>query len=101
MKAKKMVERVVVIGAGMAGLCTALSLAPTGRELHLLERDEAPPEGDADAAFEHWNRRGVGQLRHSHAFLARLRSIIKDHHPALLHRLLEAGCREISFADML
>ena len=96
-----MVERVVVIGAGMAGLCTALSLAPTGRELQLLERDEAPPEGDSDAAFEHWNRRGVGQLRHSHAFLARLRSIIKDHHPALLTRLHEAGCREIGFADML
>jgi 2-polyprenyl-6-methoxyphenol hydroxylase-like FAD-dependent oxidoreductase len=96
-----MVERVVVIGAGMAGLCTALSLAPTGRELHLLERDEAPPAGDADAAFEHWNRRGVGQLRQSHAFLARLRSIIKDHHPALLAQLHEAGCREIGFADML
>ena len=96
-----MVERVVVIGAGMAGLCTALSLAPTGRELHLLERDEAPPEGDADAAFADWSRRGVGQLRHSHAFLARLRTIIKDHHPALLERLREAGCREISFVDML
>ena len=96
-----MVEQVVVIGAGMAGLCTALSIAPTGRELHLLERDDAPPEGDADEAFEHWNRRGVGQLRHSHAFLARLRSIIKTHHPALLTRLQEAGCREIGFADML
>jgi 2-polyprenyl-6-methoxyphenol hydroxylase-like FAD-dependent oxidoreductase len=96
-----MVERVVVMGAGMAGLCTALALAPTGREVTLIERDEAPPQSGPDEAFAHWNRRGVGQLRHSHAFLARLRTIIKDHHPALLQRLADAGCREIGFADML
>jgi len=96
-----MVERVLVIGGGIAGLCTALALAPTGRELTLLERDAPPPAGDADEAFLTWNRRGVGQQRHSHAFLARLRGLIKDHHPALLQQLLDAGCREIRFVDML
>src|SRR5271154_426509 len=96
-----MTEKVLVIGAGMAGLCTALSLAPSGREIVLLEKDAPPPEGGIDPAFFDWNRRGVGQLRHSHAFLARLRSIIKHHHPALLEQLLAAGCREITFADML
>jgi len=79
-----MTERVLVIGAGMAGLWTALALAPTGREITLLERDPPPPKGDADEAFEHWTRRGVGHLRHSHAFLARLRLIIRDEHPELL-----------------
>ena len=73
-----MAERVLVIGAGMAGLWTALALGPTGREVVLLERDPPPPAGDADAAFVDWNRRGVGHLRHSHAFLARLRLIIRD-----------------------
>jgi len=96
-----MTERVLVIGGGIAGLCTALALAPTGREITVLERDAPPPLGDADEAFLTWNRRGVGQQRHSHAFLARLRMLIKDHHPALLQQLLDAGCREISFADML
>jgi 2-polyprenyl-6-methoxyphenol hydroxylase-like FAD-dependent oxidoreductase len=96
-----MVERVLVIGGGIGGLCTALALAPTGRELTILERDAPPPEGDPDEAFRTWNRRGVGQQRQSHAFLARLRGLIKDHHPALLQQLLEAGCREITFADML
>jgi len=92
-----MAERVLVIGAGMAGLWTALALAPTGRETILLERDPPPPEGGPDAAFESWTRRGVGHLRHSHAFLARLRLLIRDEHPELLAELMTAGCRDLTF----
>jgi 2-polyprenyl-6-methoxyphenol hydroxylase-like FAD-dependent oxidoreductase len=92
-----MAERVLVIGAGMAGLWTALAVAPTGREVVLLERDPPAPAGDADTAFLDWNRRGVGHLRHSHAFLARLRLIIRDEHPELLAELMEAGCRDLAF----
>lgn len=96
-----MTDRIVVIGAGIAGLNAALALAPAGHQITLLERDAPPPEGGPDEAFFDWNRRGVGHLRHSHAFLARLRNIIKHQHPALLQQLLDAGCREIRFADML
>ncbi|MBS0334841.1 MAG: FAD-dependent oxidoreductase [Proteobacteria bacterium] len=92
-----MTERVAVIGAGMAGLWTALALAPTGRQVTLLERDPPPPDGGADEAFDGWTRRGVGHLRHSHAFLARLRLIIRDQHPQLLEDLLAAGCRDLGF----
>jgi 2-polyprenyl-6-methoxyphenol hydroxylase-like FAD-dependent oxidoreductase len=92
-----MTERVLVIGAGMAGLWTALALAPTGREVVLLERDPPVPEGGPDTAFTDWQRRGVGHLRHSHAFLARLRTIIRDDHPQLLADLLAAGCRDLTF----
>jgi 2-polyprenyl-6-methoxyphenol hydroxylase-like FAD-dependent oxidoreductase len=92
-----MTQRVLVIGAGMAGLWTALALAPTGRQVTLLERDPPPPEGGADAAFDSWARRGVGHLRHSHAFLARLRLLIRDQHPQLLDELLAAGCRDLGF----
>jgi 2-polyprenyl-6-methoxyphenol hydroxylase-like FAD-dependent oxidoreductase len=92
-----MAERVLVIGAGMAGLWTALALAPTGRQVVVLERDPPAPEGGADAAFADWARRGVGHLRHSHAFLARLRLIIRDDHPQLLEDLLAAGCRDLPF----
>jgi 2-polyprenyl-6-methoxyphenol hydroxylase-like FAD-dependent oxidoreductase len=93
-----MSERLVILGAGIAGLCTALALAPTGRRIVMLERDAPPPEGDP---FDGWNRRGATQLRHSHAFLARLRKLIADEHPALLAALREAGARELRFADAL
>ncbi len=96
-----MSESILVIGAGIGGLNIALALAPSGRQIQLLERDAPAPDGGADQAFFEWNRRGVGHLRHSHAFLARLRTIIKDQHPELLRQLLEAGCREIGFVDML
>ncbi|MGH6999017.1 MAG: FAD-dependent oxidoreductase, partial [Phenylobacterium sp.] len=94
-------ERVLIIGAGIGGLCTALALAPTGRDIVILERDPAPPRGDADHAFSDWTRRGVGHLRHSHAFLARLRTIIRNEHPELHADLLAAGCRELGFDRML
>jgi 2-polyprenyl-6-methoxyphenol hydroxylase-like FAD-dependent oxidoreductase len=92
-----MTERVLVIGAGMAGLWTALALASTGRKVVVLERDPPAPDGGPDAAFESWQRRGVGHLRHSHAFLARLRLIIRDEHPELLKALMETGCRDLPF----
>lgn len=94
-------EDILVVGAGIAGLCTALRLGGGSRRVTLLERDEAPPEGGPDVAFDQWQRRGVGQLRQSHAFLARLRNIIRDEHPELLAELYAAGCRDITFADML
>ena len=90
----------MVLGAGIAGLCTALALAPTGRRITLLERDLAPPDG-VEATFDHWSRRGASQLRHSHAFLARLRQLIATEHPALLEALEAAGARELRFADGL
>jgi 2-polyprenyl-6-methoxyphenol hydroxylase-like FAD-dependent oxidoreductase len=96
-----MAERVLVIGAGMAGLWTALALAPTGRQVVVLERDPPVPDGGPDAAFADWARRGVGHLRHSHAFLARLRTIIRDDHPQLLADLLAAGCRDLPFSGGL
>jgi 2-polyprenyl-6-methoxyphenol hydroxylase-like FAD-dependent oxidoreductase len=92
-----MVERVLVIGAGMAGLWTAMALAGPEREVTVLDRDPPPPAGGADVAFEDWNRRGVGHLRHSHAFLARLRTLARDRHPALLKALMAEGVRELGF----
>ncbi len=96
-----MSESILVVGAGIAGLCTALALGPTGRSLTLLERDGDPPSGDADDAFTSWNRKGVGHLRQSHAFLARLGRIIATEHPQLRQDLLDLGVRELGFEGML
>lgn len=96
-----MSESVLVIGAGIGGLCTALALAPTGRKIVILERDAAPASADPDQVFLDWKHTGVGHLRQSHAFLARLRTIIKTEHPQLLEALLALGVRELSFTALL
>lgn len=96
-----MTETVLVIGAGIAGLCAALALGPTGRQVTLVERDAEPPQGDADDAFRDWKRTGVGHLRQSHAFLARLRLLLKADHPRLLEELLSFGVREVTLEAML
>lgn len=92
-------ENILIIGAGIAGLNAALALHAPGRNLTLIERDPPPPEASADAAFDVWERRGVGHLRHSHAFLARLYLLLREKYPALLQQLLNAGCRELRFED--
>ena len=92
-------ENILVIGAGIAGLNAALALNKTDRRVTLIERDPPPPEGSADEAFEVWERRGVGHLRHSHAFLARLYLLLREKYPDLLKALMDAGCRELRFED--
>ena len=96
-----MTEEVLVVGAGIGGLCTALSLAPTGRQITILERDQAPPSDDPDVTFLDWHRQGAGHVRQSHAFLARLRTIIKKSHPRLLDDLKAMGVRDLTFDMML
>ncbi|MBV1885598.1 MAG: FAD-dependent oxidoreductase [Parvibaculaceae bacterium] len=100
-----MTQTIAVIGAGIAGLATGLALQQEGREVILIDRDAPPPtsedQSDADLAFNEWQRKGVTHLRHSHAFLARLYKLIRDDYPDLLKALLDAGCRELTFADML
>ncbi len=92
-------ENILVVGAGIAGLNAALALSQPERRVTLIERDPPPPDASADAAFDVWQRRGVGHLRHSHAFLARLYLLLREKYPDLLQQLLNAGCRELRFED--
>ena len=90
--------RAVIVGAGVAGLGAALSLAKRGVEVTLLERDRTPLPTSAEEAFA-WDRQGAQQVRHSHALLARLRNLLRDHHPEVLEALLEAGATELRWLD--
>ena len=59
---------VVVVGAGIGGLGSALAFARAGHRVTLIERDDTPMPADVEGAFE-WQRRGAPQVRHPHAFL--------------------------------
>jgi 2-polyprenyl-6-methoxyphenol hydroxylase-like FAD-dependent oxidoreductase len=85
--------RIVVIGAGVGGLGSALALSRQGHEVVLLERDRTPLPANPDEAFE-WDRRGAPQVRHSHAMLARLRNLLRDRYPDVLEALFSAGATD-------
>lgn len=95
-----MSDNIVIVGAGIAGLGSAMALAREGRRITLLDRDP-PPSTDAETAFEKWERKGVTQLRHSHVFLGCLVSLIRARHPRLHEMLLDAGAREVGFQESL
>ena len=76
--------RIVVIGAGVGGPGRRrCALGRSGHEVVLVERDDTPLPADPHGAFD-WDRRGAPQVRHSHAFLARLRNLLRDRHPDVL-----------------
>src|SRR5207302_4085903 len=64
-----------------------------------LERDATPLPDDPDTAFAEWHRQGAPQVRHSHAFLARLRNLLRDEAPDVLAALFEAGATELRFTE--
>jgi 2-polyprenyl-6-methoxyphenol hydroxylase-like FAD-dependent oxidoreductase len=96
-----MSERIIIVGAGIAGLSTALALSRAGYEVTVLERDVAPPAGAPHALFATWERPGVPQFRHSHGFLACLRNLLRDRYPELLAALRQAGAQERHIGDSL
>lgn len=93
--------RVVVIGAGPAGLATALSLARRGRPVTVLDRDAAQPVDNPALAYERWSRPSVPQSPQPHSLLGRTRRALRLHAPDVLASLLEAGAWENDFGDRL
>lgn len=93
--------RVVVVGGGIAGLATALALARDGHHVEVFEGDRAPAAADPLEAFEAWKRPGAPQVWHSHAFLARLRNLLRAEAPDLLRALLRSGAYEVRFGENL
>jgi 2-polyprenyl-6-methoxyphenol hydroxylase-like FAD-dependent oxidoreductase len=89
---------IAVVGGGISGMATALSLSRSGHQITLFERDNVPLAKDPHDAFDA-DRRGAPQVRHSHAFLARLRNLLRDEYPDVLASLYEAGATDLRFGD--
>ena len=89
-----------MVGGGVAGLGGALALARRGHTVTVFERDDTPMPHSADEAFD-WDRRGAPQVRHSHAFLARLVGLLKSDYPDIYQQLLDEGATEMRFGDDL
>ena len=95
-----MIGCAVVLGGGMGGLFSALALAPLCQRIVVLERDPPPPHS-TDAAFSDWPRRGASQMRHTHAFRARMTRLLRREHPEVLAELRRLGVMEQTFAETL
>jgi 2-polyprenyl-6-methoxyphenol hydroxylase-like FAD-dependent oxidoreductase len=90
-------ETILIAGAGISGLGAALALGDGKRQVTILDRDPPPPNASPEEAFHTWERRGATQLRHSHVFLGRLTTLIRERYPVLMEELLDAGARIFNF----
>lgn len=79
-----------MVGGGIAGLMSALLLARRQHAVTLIDRD-APPESAAS-----WHRPGVPQFRLPHAFIGRVRTVLRHNAPDVLDRLTAAGVAQVN-----
>lgn len=82
--------RIVVCGAGVGGLMTAMMLAAEGYDVTVVERDPAPPP-EPSRAWDDWERRGVGQFRLPHFLLPAFREVMDAELPDVIPALVAGG----------
>ena len=89
--------RIVVVGAGVVALGTAMLLADDGHQVIVLERDPEGPPDDPVEAWTGWQRPGLNQFRMAHAFLGGFRAIVDTELPALSKTLQDNGALRLNF----
>ena len=80
---------VAVIGAGPAGLFLGAALARRGHRVTAVDRDPGP------SGSGRWDRRGVMQFHHAHAFRQTVADALAREVPDALERWLELGAEPI------
>ena len=93
--------RILIIGGGICGLGTALLLARDGHEVTVLERDAGPIPASPEAAWEHWERKGVAQFRQPHNFMPGLRLLLEAELPDVQDALARAGAARFDLVNPL
>jgi 2-polyprenyl-6-methoxyphenol hydroxylase-like FAD-dependent oxidoreductase len=92
---------IIVIGAGLNGLATAMLLAHDGHEVTVLERDASSPPGRPEDAWELWDRRGVNQFRMLHYMQPLWRSLLDSELPGVTDTLTSWGALPFNPATAL
>lgn len=99
MKAKE-AQNIVVVGAGITGLTTAVLLARSGHRVTVLDRDKLAPPATAEEAWEIWSRPGVSQFRQPHFMLPRWHQEMRREFPELADGLLAAGAQRVNLLHL-
>jgi 2-polyprenyl-6-methoxyphenol hydroxylase-like FAD-dependent oxidoreductase len=86
---------VVVVGAGVAGLASALFLAERGHDVRVLDREPAPPALPPRELSGAWSRPSAPQAEHTHAFTSLGVNLLRERAPEVYDRLLLAGAEEL------
>ena len=94
-------SKIIVLGAGIIGLSTAMLLAHQGHDVVVLESDAALPPQSPEAAWETWERKGVAQFRQPHYLHSGGREILDHHLPELKAALAASGCIEFNTLSLL
>lgn len=82
--------RVAIIGAGPAGLYLGAALALRGHAVTAVDRDPGP------SGEERWERRGVMQFHHAHAFRPTVAAALARELPDALERWLALGAEPVA-----
>ena len=90
-----MSAKIVVVGAGPAGLCSALVLSRAGHQVTLIERDSVT-DGSPETALA-WERGGVPHFESPHAFIPRGRLEMRETLPDVYEELLNQNARQLPF----
>lgn len=86
---------VVVIGASIAGLSSALAFNRRGIPVTILERDELVDVEEQTTRDGIIQRRGVPHTMQPHFFLSSLRNALNKWYPCLTEQMIDAGVKEI------
>jgi 2-polyprenyl-6-methoxyphenol hydroxylase-like FAD-dependent oxidoreductase len=89
--------RIVVVGASVVALGTAMLLAGDGHQVIVLERDPERPPADPVDAWERWERPGLNQFRMAHCFLGGFRAVLDGELPGVSKALQDAGGLRLNF----
>jgi 2-polyprenyl-6-methoxyphenol hydroxylase-like FAD-dependent oxidoreductase len=86
-------RKVIVLGAGFAGMSAALLLARDGHDVRLVDRDSFVTTSVEDSVS--WPRKGVAHFMQPHAFIPRGRLELEQHLGDVLTSLFNAGATNI------